>query len=493
MMSKKVIIIGAGIAGITAGYYARKSGYDTVILEQHNIPGGICMSWSRKGYLFEGSIHWLTGSRKEERRYKVWEEVGALGDDVKVYNHDPFFELNYKGQKIACYRDLDKFIAQLMEISPEDEENIQKFRTHIECFVGANKSIEDLDGVKFKYPKEEVAPSEKDQNIISELITMTAAEYGKRFKNEALQHFLSCVFGEDSCCMGALNALGTVMRGDGGYPEGGSLPMTQRMIKKYESIGGKIEYKTKVEQIVSEGSRVKGVLVGGKLLESDAVIYTGDLFNVNKFLEKPLEDEEFCDLHKKEEPLLVTFVSLGIKADLSKYPHVTYFDVDPFICADTEITYLGCNNYAMYDSYSPEGGTAVTFYIIQKRSSYEWWKQAKENGTYKEEKEKVAESVIKALAKAMPETAGKVEVIDVATPLTYERYCGVWAGSWMNEMQTKRPVYKFSARPQDYENLYFAGERQREPGGLPVALIAGRTAVQWLCRDDDVVFVNEEK
>ena len=50
---KKVIIIGGGIAGLSAGVYARRSGFDVTILEQHTIPGGNSTSWKRDGYLFE--------------------------------------------------------------------------------------------------------------------------------------------------------------------------------------------------------------------------------------------------------------------------------------------------------------------------------------------------------------------------------------------------------------------------------------------------------
>jgi phytoene dehydrogenase-like protein len=44
------MVIGAGIAGLTAGIYAARSGFDVTIIEQHSIVGGMCTSWKRKGY-----------------------------------------------------------------------------------------------------------------------------------------------------------------------------------------------------------------------------------------------------------------------------------------------------------------------------------------------------------------------------------------------------------------------------------------------------------
>ena len=61
-MKRKVIIIGGGIAGLSAGVYAQKCGFQATILESHNIAGGNCTAWKRKEYLFEGGMHWLGGS-----------------------------------------------------------------------------------------------------------------------------------------------------------------------------------------------------------------------------------------------------------------------------------------------------------------------------------------------------------------------------------------------------------------------------------------------
>ncbi len=62
-MSKKILIIGAGMAGLSAGIHALRNGYDAEIYEMHNLPGGLCTAWDRKGYTFDGCIHWLVGTK----------------------------------------------------------------------------------------------------------------------------------------------------------------------------------------------------------------------------------------------------------------------------------------------------------------------------------------------------------------------------------------------------------------------------------------------
>jgi phytoene dehydrogenase-like protein len=66
-MSQSIIIIGAGIAGLSAGCYARMNGYDATIFELHSQPGGLCTAWNRKGYTFDGCIHYLFGSGRVSR------------------------------------------------------------------------------------------------------------------------------------------------------------------------------------------------------------------------------------------------------------------------------------------------------------------------------------------------------------------------------------------------------------------------------------------
>jgi len=68
--------VGAGIAGLSAGIYARQSGFDVTILEMHTIPGGNSTSWKRGGYPEGGS---LSMALRMAKRYE------SLGGKIK-YN-----------------------------------------------------------------------------------------------------------------------------------------------------------------------------------------------------------------------------------------------------------------------------------------------------------------------------------------------------------------------------------------------------------------------
>ena len=78
-MRETMIIIGSGIAGMSAGCFGQMNGYKTKIFEMHNVPGGCCTAWRRKEYTFDACIEWMVGTSPGTEMNQIWQEVGALG------------------------------------------------------------------------------------------------------------------------------------------------------------------------------------------------------------------------------------------------------------------------------------------------------------------------------------------------------------------------------------------------------------------------------
>ena len=75
---KKAVIVGGGIAGMTAGIYLQKAGIQTEIFEKNPVLGGQCMGWKREGYTIDNCVHWLTGTRRGSGLHELWREIGVL-------------------------------------------------------------------------------------------------------------------------------------------------------------------------------------------------------------------------------------------------------------------------------------------------------------------------------------------------------------------------------------------------------------------------------
>ncbi len=489
---KKVIIVGAGIAGLTAGVYAVQSGFDVTIYEQHTVPGGASTSWRRKGYLFEGGMHWLTGSSPKVPMHEVWTEVGALNASVPIYNRDPFFTYEVQGKTVCLYRDLEKLRNHLLELAPEDAKEINSLCKDLKKFTKVQMPVMDIKGVKTKNKKKlEISSILHMMPALTRMSFYTnqsVMEYSERFQNPILRSFLQTMIGPEYNASGLVFTLATFLSGDGGYPEGGSLGMAKRIADTVKVLGGKIEYGKSVDRVEVKKGVAVGVILNGKLEEADAVIVAQDtLVAIDQLFVPPIHDAWADTMRKVTVPILDTFICLGVEADLSDLPENITFQLEkPIYCGDIAATSIGLNNYSGYKGYAPEGCTAVTAFC--SGDSYDFWKKCKEDGTYEAEKEKLATSYIEAISNRFPKIAGKVAVWDVATPLTYERYLRSYKGSWMTGMEKGKKSNTYPSKPEGIEGVYFASHRLMAPGGLPGAAMMGRQAVQFLCKDTDTVF-----
>lgn len=130
---RKVKIIGAGFAGLTVGCYLQMNGYETEIFEKHSISGGLCTSWKRSGYNFDGCIHYFVGSDIGSAFYKLWQELLEF-EEMKFVNHSTrvFIELKenmdkYDNKVFNLYSNVDELERYLLDLSPEDELLIKEF------------------------------------------------------------------------------------------------------------------------------------------------------------------------------------------------------------------------------------------------------------------------------------------------------------------------------------------------------------------------------
>lgn len=434
----------------------------------------------------------MTGSSEHTPLNKLWCEVGALGGNVKIYNRDLFETFDCNGRTVCLYRDIEKLRSHFLQVSPEDEKEINRLCSDIRKFTKVVMPVTDIKGVRVKYKSS--IPLPMILGMLPALPGMlfyfnqTVREYIKRFKNPLLQMMIENIVGPDYSAGALVFTLATLASGDGGYPDGGSLGMVNRMADHFEHLGGKILYSRAVDSVPVRDGVADGIRIDKELIPADAVIVTRDTLSAVDTLFSPSIEEPWTKrMHKNVVPLLNTFICVGVEADLSGLPErIQFVSERPFVCGGIVQPIVLICNYAGYDGYAPSGCTAVTSCVIG--DSYNFWKTCRENGTYKAEKEKLAKAFIEILAEKYPQTAGKIAVWDVATPLTYERYLGSYKGSWMTVLGKGLKYESYPSKPESIRNVYFASQRLRSPGGLPIAVDSGRRAVQYLCRDTGMVF-----
>lgn len=124
-MPKDMIIVGAGIAGLSTGCYAEMNGFRTAIFESNKVPGGLCAAWARKGYKFDISMHLLANSKNGPFK-KMWDELGVTRDQA-FYYHDRLIAVEGRERKLDFCLDRERLEIQMLAISPEDAGLIEEF------------------------------------------------------------------------------------------------------------------------------------------------------------------------------------------------------------------------------------------------------------------------------------------------------------------------------------------------------------------------------
>lgn len=495
---KKLIIVGAGISGLSAGIYAARSGFDVTILEQHNTFGGFSTGWSRKGYFFEGGMHWLTGSSPKLPLNRIWHETGALQENNPIENRDPLYTLIDGDDRVCLYRYLPEMEKELLRYAPEDAKMIKKMCRDTKAFVDFHMPVFDVAGCKCKTPVG-FNPLEFIKMLpavfrVPRLQKQSLESYLDGFTNKNVRHLLNCVIGYHYNALSFIYTLGAFAAGDCGYPDGGSIRMAKNMEQTFISLGGKIEYRSKVEEVLTKADGngrqvVCGVRTAKGQQAADAVIISQDTrAAIDKLFAKPFEEKWTAKMRKNVTPDQNIFISLGIKADLSQLPYAIVLPLKkPLEYAGCQWTELRLNNYARYKDHSPEGCTSITCLLIG--NSYDFWKEAKADGTYKAKKEELCNMFVDLVAEHIPQVKSELVVTDVATPLTYERYTGAYQGSWMSIWTPGSSMDNYPQASKSVNGLYFAGLRTMMPGGLPIAVYTGRQAVQHLCKDTKTLFI----
>ena len=449
----------------------------------------MCVGWKRRGYFFEGAVHWMTGSSPKAPMNRMYRDTDALNDNVKISLSEPFLSAEWEGETFHFYRDIKKTAEHFLSMSPADKKQINRFVKDVNTISLFDKPLTDIKGVKTKNEKRPPLFTFKMLPAlftVLRLYNMTISKYKEQFKHPGIRWLFSTVPGNHAA-INRIYMLSVLDNGDGGYPEGGSPGMIKRMTEAFTAIGGKLLLNSRVKKINIENGRAAGVSLENKSLEADAVIVTQEtIAAMDQLFEKPLSEPWLHKMRVKTRPTVSTFICIGMRAEIRESP-VPYWKLDePIQYAGRTETMLGFYNYAGYKDYAPPGCSVLTSILMG--DTYDFWKKAKEEGRYEKEKQNLADQISRALCRKYPHVEGKIEVIDIATPLTYERYTGAYHGSWMTMLYRGEKFKTYPGYCKTVNGLYFAGHRVIPPGGLPMAVDSGRRAAQMICREFGAVF-----
>jgi len=498
-MQKTIIIVGAGIAGLSTGCYAQKNGYKTSIFESHAVPGGLCAAWTRKGYTFDISMHMLANSKFGPFK-KMWDEL-EVTKDQEFYYHNSIVTVEGKEKKLDFRLDRASLKKQMLAVSPDDAVLIKEFN---DIFFG--RSIINLASLD---PPELTGLIGGIKTAISFIPLLrvfkkygkaTVQEFVARLKDPFLARAIRSSVDTPGWPMPgypmfALAGFAQAGGAGAGYPLGGSRKVMLKMAKLYERLGGVLRCGSTVKDVLIENDTAAGVrLADGSEHAADIIVWAGDghhlIFDIlgGKYMDDSIRD--MYDSWRVVKPIV--HVCFGVDMDLSGEPQKLVYEVEkPISVAGREFNWISIMLHGFDKSAAPAGKTALEVWYA---TDYAYWEELiRDRAKYDAEKKRIAEETADALEKRWPGFKSKIEVTDTPTPMTYVKYTHNWQGSpdgWyitpenMTKQQMKRTL-------PGLQNLYMAGQWTAPFTGTVIAALSGRQIIQLLCKKDGRNFVTK--
>jgi phytoene dehydrogenase-like protein len=495
---KSIIIIGAGFAGLASGIFARMNGYDPQIFEMYDQPGGLCTSWSRRGYTFDGCIHWLVGSSPKSGLHDMWEKTG-IAQGREFINMEEYMRMeDSTGRTLILYTDIERLKNHLLEFSPQDKIPIIDFIDGIKmCLLFDPPLRSDLLILRIAKKSRTILNYIRNGRTMQRWMNTSCQSFADRFQDPLLKEAFKEMWGPQFSMFFILFTFAYLHNKNAGYPIGGSLPMSEAIEERFKELGGKINYKCKVEKIITKEGKAVGIrLNNGSEHFAERVISAADghatLFSM---LEGKYGDDKTREPYEKW-PLFpsLIFVSLGVKRTFEEIPKLvtglTFKLKEPVQIGDAIHDKLSLHIFNHDPGMAPQGKTAITIMI---NSDYKYWKDLSNiRADYVKKKEEIGRIIADLLEQRFYGISEQIEITDVATPLTFERYTGNWKGAfegWLLTPENSKVLMKpMSQTLPDLKNFYMCGQWVEPGGGLPTAIMSAQRVIKKICKEDNHKF-----
>lgn len=491
---KKIIIVGGGISGLSAGIAAIKQGFEPLILEKNPVLGGMCTGWKRKGFDLDGCIHWITGTKKGTQLYEMWKSIGAFSDE-EIFHMPSWGTIDYEGTVVPFYTDLEKAEKAWIEISPEDEKRIKKFFKTVKAYIKVELPTEAPTAYlsyktlfKFIFKLIRYFPT-YELGLFS-----SCDHYAKKFKHPALRYAITHIQPGKGNLYSMIFSYANIASGNGGNIKGGSLKFTENIVKKYESLGGQYLLNTNVTKVNLRRRKATGVTTSdGKVINGDYVVTCCDAnYALMKLLNSKFPVIKLARRYNKpkKHPAPSCVLLHFAVEDMVDVDTPYSFSIENFSIGGYKVDHINMRSLAYDPMYVKGNKTVVQVMIDQYSKHYDYWENLYKNKDfYNVVKETLAKIVMINIEKKFPSLKGKITLLDVATPITFNHYVNASRGSYMGFLYNwYSPALMISGKVPFVRKFYLSGQYVQCPGGLPLAMVAGNHSIQRIRYKENRLF-----
>lgn len=397
-----VIVIGSGLAGMTAANIMGRHGHQVLLLESHNKLGGFATWFYResRNHIFDVSLHGFpVGMIKTCKKY--WSK--EIADSIVQLKDVRFVNPQFNVQTDFTKEHYAKLLVENFKISSE---TVEAFFNHL-----SQMNFYDNSQLTNKELFEKFFPGRND--VVRFLMEPITYANGSTLDDPAITYGI--VFSN--------------FMSKGVYTfQGGTDLLIAKMKEELLKNNVDIKLQSRVEKIIIEEGKAQGVVLNGKSIKARAILSNG---NIRSTILNMVGEEHFpTDFIDRTKKVRLNSSScqvyMGLKAG-ETIPYIgelvftsTHPSYDPTKLLDIKVSSRTFSVYYPKDT-RPHNEDARVAIVSSTNCLYDDWKKLSPK-EYEEEKEFMIEETIKGLETFIPDIRDKLEVIEAATPLTVERY-----------------------------------------------------------------------
>ncbi len=488
---KEIIIIGAGLGGLSAACRLAKCGFSVTVLEKNETVGGKVNTVEANGYKFDTGASLLTMRHVLEDLFECCEK--RIEDYLEIIRLEPICRYFWSdGGTFDASTDLRRTESEIEKIEPNGATKFRRFladakrKYEIAEKTFLAKSLNDLPELL----KLKLLP---DLLKISTLKTLDKhnANYFESKKTRQLFNRFATYNGSSPYETPATFALIPYVEFGLGawYVRGGMYQIPKALERLAKEFGVKIYTESRVEKIVVENKKAIGVLVSGETIIADFIVANSDAIETYRTLIDEKDRKIFTDAKlEKLEPSCSGFVLLlGTKKKYPQLAHHNIFFSDDYraefdaifkrkIPAPNPTIYV-CATSATDETQSPAGHENLFVLINAPYTSSQT--------NWENEKRDYRDLIVKKLENfGLKDLENSIDYEQIITPEDFERKYAANKGSiyGVSSNGIFSAFLRVPNKAKDIENLYFTGGATHPGGGIPLVLLSGKMAAEMIAR-----------
>lgn len=474
-----IIVIGAGLGGLTAGAKLAKEGKKVLIVEQHDRAGGCATTFQRGDYTFEVGLHEMDGLDPRDMKTKIFRDLGVF-EHVEFLKVPEFYHFVHGDFQLTIPHDPVRAMEILTASFPDEEVGI---KAYFDQMLNARKK-----GKESENEPERSLGEFLDSIINDELLKLVLLGNLGYFHDDPYSLSLNYYS----------VAQGSYYQGGGNFIRGGSQKLSDYLAGVIADHGGEVLLNHLVTSIETDGNSATGITYR-KLAKGAEEVFTAQASVIianasiplvaNNLLPKVAGESLFKQVEELANGASLLTVYLGFDAPPKRLGSKNYstFFFDETIQNQKDIKTNNSSDFAnrsfTFVDYSQVDAALTTddkgvgvICCIDYLSDWD----TLDKSSYKARKEEVARIFIQKLEQHIPGIAAHIVQAEVGTSKTVARYTLNPGGAVYGFAQTPYRVRKDNI--QSVDNLYFASAWTKTGGGFSGAIFSGYLCAMGIMR-----------